>query len=82
MFQFEERYMTEYGTQVSILLSRGFLLNLSSLLQGKVNIFKLGGRLMYDICVICISLLMSESINIIYRIGIRTENKAGSSKIL
>jgi hypothetical protein len=36
--------MTDNGTQVSILLSRGFLLNLSNLLQEKVHIFKLGGR--------------------------------------
>jgi len=38
--------MTEYDTQVNILLSRGFRLNLSSLLQGKAHIFKLGGRIM------------------------------------
>lgn len=30
----------------------------------------------------CISLLVSESIGIIYRVGIRTENKASSSKLL
>lgn len=30
----------------------------------------------------CISLIVSESIDIIYRGGIRTENKASSSKIL
>ena len=38
--------MTEYDTEVNILLSRGFLLNLSSLLQGEVHFFKLGGRIM------------------------------------
>jgi len=35
-----------YVTQVNILLSRGFLLNLISLLHGKAHIFKLGGRIM------------------------------------
>jgi hypothetical protein len=36
--------MTEYDIQVSILFSRGFLLSLSSLLQGKFRNLKLGGR--------------------------------------
>ena len=30
----------------------------------------------------CIPLLVSESVDIIYRVGIRTENKGSSSKLL
>ena len=45
-FQSGEHCMTEYDNQVSNLLSRSFLLSLSSLLQGKFHIFKLRGRIM------------------------------------
>jgi hypothetical protein len=44
-FQSGGQCMTEYDFQFSILLSRDFLLNLSSLLQEKVHIFKLGERI-------------------------------------
>ena len=37
---------------------------------------------MQNICARCISLLVSESTDIIYRVGIRTENKDSSSKLL